>query len=199
MKTERGKCKWCLSDELSEKYHDEEWGVAVHDDQRHFEFLLMESMSCGLSWQMMLKRRDIFSTCFAQFDAAKVALFTEKDVERILQTERMIRSRRKIESIINNARCFMQVAQEFGTFDTYIWKFTNGQTWVYPSHQEEWCTHNELSDMVAKDLKKRGFKYVGSVIIYSHLQSIGLINDHAKDCYRYHQLIKSQPTKIRLA
>jgi DNA-3-methyladenine glycosylase I len=183
------KCAWARQDPLSEKYHDEEWGVPVHDERKHYMFLLMESMSCGLSWKMMLERREVFRTCFADFDAGQVAKFTNADVERIMQTEGMIRSRRKIEGMIANARAFVKVAEEFGSFDKYIWSFTNGQSLVYPSHQDEWTVSNELSDRVAKDLKKRGFKFVGSTIIYSHLQAIGIINDHRKDCFRYKQLL----------
>lgn len=183
------KCGWCRHHPLEEKYHDEQWGVPVHDDRQHYQYLLMESMSCGLSWLMMLQREDVFRRCFADFDAYAVARFTEADVDRILQTEGMIRSRRKIEAMIANARAFVDVAREFGTFDRYIWSFTSGQSLVYPSHQEEWAVRNELSDRVALDLKRRGFKYVGSTIIYSHLQAIGIINDHREGCFRYKALL----------
>ncbi|MGI6243967.1 MAG: GNAT family N-acetyltransferase [Prevotella sp.] len=183
------KCAWARQDPLSEKYHDEEWGVPVHDERKHYMFLLMESMSCGLSWKMMLQRREIFRKCFADFDAKQVADFNQDDVERIMQTEGMIRSRRKIEAMITNARAFVKTAKEFGSFDNYIWSFTKGQSLVYPSHQKEWTVSNELSDRVAKDLKKRGFKFVGSTIIYSHLQAIGIINDHRKGCFRYNELL----------
>jgi len=182
------KCAWARADELSEKYHDEEWGVPLHDEQRHYMFLLMESMSCGLSWQMMLQRREIFRRCFANFDAHVVAKFTEADVERIMGTEGMIRSRRKIEGMITNARAFVKVAQEFGSFDNYIWSFTEGRSLLYRSHADQWVTLNELSDRVALDLKRRGFCYVGSTIIYSHLQAIGIINDHRPGCFRYAEL-----------
>ncbi|MFB9896307.1 GNAT family N-acetyltransferase [Hallella seregens] len=182
------KCSWCRHNALSEHYHDTEWGTPVHDERTHFMFLLMEAMSCGLSWQMMLERREVFRRCFAGFDAAAVARFDETDVERILQTEGMIRSRRKIEAMMANARAFRQVADEFGSFDRYIWSFTQGRSLIYPSHQNEWTTRNDLSDRVANDLKRRGFKFVGSTIIYSHLQAIGLINDHHKQCFRYRQL-----------
>lgn len=179
------KCGWALSDPLLERYHDEEWGVPVHDERKHFELLLMESMSCGLSWLMMLKRREVFRKCFAQFDPKAVAAFTSADVDRIMATEGMIRSRRKIEGIIGNARAFVSIEEEWGSFDRYIWHFTNGQTRIYPDHQQHSCVRNELSDEVANDLKKRGFKYVGTVIIYSHLQAIGIINDHMATCFRY--------------
>lgn len=184
------KCAWARADELSEKYHDEEWGVPVHDEQTHYMFLLMESMSCGLSWQMMLRRREIFRQCFAAFDARQVATFGEADVERIMATEGMIRSRRKIEGMIANARAFVKVSEEFGSFDSYIWSFTQRRSLIYPSHADQWVTRNELSDRVASDMKRRGFCYVGSTIIYSHLQAIGIINDHRPGCFRYAELAR---------
>lgn len=183
------KCSWCRHDILEEKYHDEQWGVPVHDERKHYQYLLMEAMSCGLSWLMMLRREEVFRQCFADFDAAAVARFTETDIDRIMQTEGMIRSRRKVEGMIANAQAFVKVAEEFGSFDNYIWSFTDGRSLVYPSHQKEWAVRNELSDRVAQDLKKRGFRFVGSTITYSHLQAIGIINDHRKDCFRYKELL----------
>lgn len=179
------KCAWAKHDELSEKYHDEEWGVPVHDERKHFMYLIMETMSCGLSWQMMLQRREVFGQCFANFDASKVAEFTTDDMDRIMQTEGMIRSRSKIEAMIDNAKAFMKVAKRFGSFDQYVWSFTQGRSLIYPSHQREVPKSNDLSDKVAKDMKKKGFKFVGSVIIYSFLQAIGIINDHESTCWRY--------------
>lgn len=170
-------------------YHDVEWGTPCHDERNHFMYLLMESMSCGLSWHLMLKKREVFRQCFADFDAAKVAAFTDDDVERIMNTEGMIRSKGKIRAMINNAQCFVKVQQELGSFDKYIWGFTDGKSLVYPSHQEELVTCNDLSIRVAKDMKKRGFKYLGPVIAYSHLQAIGVINDHRHYCFRYKELI----------
>lgn len=178
------------NDPIYVKYHDEEWGTPCHNERDHFMYLLMECMSCGLSWKLMLEKREVFRQCFAGFDANKVALFDDNDVDRIMSTEGMIRSPRKIKGMINNAKCFLKVEQEFGSFDKYIWSFTGGKTMVYPSHQHEWVTRNDLSDTVSKDLKKRGFKYVGSVIIYSHLQAIGIINDHRDYCFRYKELMK---------
>ena len=178
------RCPWAVGNKLLEKYHDEEWGVPVHAEKRHFEMLLLESMSCGLSWLMMLERREVFRQCFADFDPERVAAFTDDDIHRILSTEDMIHSPRKVQAMVNNAKAFLRVAREFGSFDQYIWHFTNGKTWIYPSHQKTWCTRNALSDEVAKDMKLRGFQYVGSTIIYSHLQSIGIINDHLNGCCR---------------
>ena len=166
---EKNRCAWADIDPLLQKYHDEEWGRPVHDDRKHYMYLLMEAMSCGLSWLLMLKKQEVFRVCFADFDYNKVATFTDEDACRIATEEGMIHSERKVKAMITNARAFCKVREEFGTFDKYIWSFTNGQTMVYPEHQKEPCVRNELSDRVAKDMKRRGFKYIGSVIVYSHL------------------------------
>jgi len=186
---ETNRCAWCTSHQLLQHYHDTEWGVAVHNDALHFEYLLMEAMSCGLSWLLMLKKRHIFCQCFAGFDAPKVAAFNAVDAERILQTEGMIRSRRKIEAVINNARCFLAVQQEFGSFDRYLWAFSGGKMLVYPAHRQTRVVKNALSDAIAKDLRRRGFKYLGSVTIFSYLQSMGMINDHDECCPRYREVM----------
>lgn len=185
------RCPEFAADPFYLPYHDDEWGTPVHDDRDHFMYLLMESMSCGLSWKMMLQRREVFRECFAGFDAMAVAAFTDADAARILATEGMIRSPRKVRAIIGNAQAFVRVQQEWGSFDRYIWSFTEGRSLVYPSHQHQWVTRNALSDRVSADLRRRGFKYVGSVIIYSHLQAIGVINDHRSCCFRYRQLLPS--------
>lgn len=183
------RCKEFDADSIYHDYHDHEWGTPCHDERLHFMYLTMESMSCGLSWKLMLQKREVFRECFAGFDAAKVAAFTDADVNRIMSTDGMIRSPRKIRAMISNAQAFVKVQQEFGSFDKYIWGFTGGKSVVYPSHQHEWVVRNELSDRVSADLKKRGFKYVGSIIIYSHLQAIGIINDHRDYCFRYKELL----------
>lgn len=184
------RCKWCCDGGINQKYHDEEWGIPLHDDQKHFEFISMEVMQCGLNWTMMLKKREIFRECFADFDYRTIADFSEKQIEEILKKEGMIKSRRKIESIIHNARCFLQIIDDFGSFDHYIWSFTNGQTFIYRCHQEGPLeSKNALSDQISKDLKKRGFKYLGSITVYSHLQACGIINDHDPACFRYQELI----------
>lgn len=190
------RCKEFDADSFYHDYHDHEWGTPCHDERLHFMYLTMESMSCGLSWKLMLQKREIFRKCFADFDARRVASFTDTDIERIMSTEGMIRSPRKIRGIINNAQCFLNIQQEFGSFDNYIWSFTNGKTLVYPSHQAQWVTRNSLSDKISYDLRRRGFKYVGSVIIYSHLQGIGIINDHRSYCFRYSELLRDYPTVI---
>lgn len=158
------RCKWCLCNEKMIKYHDEEWGVPLHDDKKQFEFLMMEVMQCGLNWNMMIQKREIFRQCFDDFDYEKVADYNEGDILRILDTQGMIRSRRKIEAVIQDARCFLKVQEEFGSFSTYLWDFSKGKTILYAGHQKGMIpAKNGLSDVVSKDLKKRGFKYLGSV------------------------------------
>lgn len=185
------RCPWCAGNEAYYAYHDTEWGTPVHDDRLHFEMLVLESMSCGLSWLLVLKKREIMRACFDNFEPAKVVAYTAARVERIMATPGMIKSQRKIEAVIHNARVFLDIASEWGSFDRYMWSFTQGKTLVYRSHRDEGLveTRNDLSDRMARDLKKRGFKYMGSVILYSHLQGIGVINDHHPSCFRYRQLL----------
>lgn len=177
------------------KYHDEEWGIPLHNDRKQFEFLMMEVMQCGLNWNMMIQKRDIFRKCFDDFDYEKIAGYEESDIQRILDTDGMIRSRRKIEAIINNARCFIKIIDEFGSFCGYLWNYSNGKTILYQGHQKgNIPASNGLSDKISKDLKKRGFKYLGSVTVYSHLQACGMINDHTEDCFRYKDIARNYPT-----
>ena len=184
------RCPWCTCNEKMIRYHDEEWGVPVYDDQKQFEFLMMEVMQCGLNWNMMIQKREIFRECFDRFDYNKVAEYQEAEIERILNTEGMIRSRRKIEAVIHNARCFQKIREEFGSFSDYIWGFTGGKTYLYTGHQKgEIPARNGLSDQISKDLKKRGLKYMGSITVYSHLQACGIINDHLETCGRYRELL----------
>ena len=184
------RCPWCLGNEKMIRYHDEEWGVPVHDDRKQFEFLMMEVMQCGLNWNMMIQKREIFRSCFDNFDFDKVAVYGEADIERIIGTEGMIRSRRKIEAVIHNAQCFQRIRAEFGSFSEYIWGFTRGKTYLYMGHQKGGVpARNGLSDRISADLKKRGLKYMGSVTVYSHLQACGIINDHWEGCFRYGELI----------
>ena len=184
------RCPWCTCNEKMIRYHDEEWGVPVYDDQKQFEFLMMEVMQCGLNWNMMIQKREIFRECFDRFDYNKVAEYQEAEIERIRNTEGMIRSRRKIEAVIHNARCFQKIREEFGSFSDYIWGFTGGKTYLYTGHQKgEIPARNGLSDQISKDLKKRGLKYMGSITVYSHLQACGIINDHLETCGRYRELL----------
>jgi DNA-3-methyladenine glycosylase I len=177
------------------KYHDEEWGVPVHDDKKQFEFLMLEVMQCGLNWNMMIEKREIFRECFADFDFNKIALFTENDIERILSTDGMIRSRRKVDAIIHNAKLFCRIVEEYGSFDKYIWSYSSGKTILYMGHQKgKQPVKNGLSESLSKDLKKRGFKYLGPVVIYSHLQACGIINDHTENCFRYQYITDNYPT-----
>ena len=154
-----------------------------------FEYLTLEAMSCGLSWLLMLQKREIFRDCFGDFDYKKVAEFTESDINRAMKYPGMIKSRRKIEAVISNAKCFMQIQQEFGSFDKYLWGFSDGKTYIYQRHLDgEWLTKNDLSDRIAADMKKRGFKFLGSTLIYSYLQSVGIINDHAPECWMFEKI-----------
>lgn len=181
------KCDWCLNQfEEYEKYHDEEWGVPVHDDRTHFEFLILEGAQAGLSWATILKRRSGYQNAFAEFDVNKVALFTEEKIQSILQDPGVIRNKLKVRGAVTNAQKFIEVQKEFGSFNQYIWSFVNHSPIV-----NQWKTMDEVpatspeSDALSKDMKKRGFKFCGSTIMYAHMQACGLINDHAVDCFRY--------------
>lgn len=190
------RCEWCLDGGVLQAYHDEEWGNLVHDDKKHFEYLLLEAMQCGLNWTMMLKKRGIFKEQFDNFDYELITKYDEVKVENIMNAEGMIKSRRKIEAIINNAKCFMKVIQEFGSFDNYIWSFSNYHTLIYVKHQKGYGeVRNELSDSLSYDMKKRGFKYLGSITLFSHLQACGIINDHACNCYKYQTILKKGKIK----
>ena len=193
-----GYCGWANTDPLDKIYHDTEWGIPVHDDRHMFEHLTLECMQCGLSWVLMLKKREIFRKCFDNFDYDRIADYNEADVERILNTEGMIRSPRKVNAIINNARCYQKVREEFGTFCDYIWSYSDGKTILYQGHDAGRIpVSNGLSARISKDLKKRGFKYVGPVTIYSHLQACGIINDHDKDCPCRKKILDGYPTVVR--
>lgn len=188
-------CNWDATSELNIRYHDTEWGIPLYDDRRQFEFLMMEVMQCGLNWQMMINKREIFRSCFDYFEYDKIAAYNENDIERIINTEGMIRSRRKIEAIINNACCFQKIREEFGSFSDYLWAYSDGKTILYQKHAEGYIpVSNGLSDKISKDLKKRGFKYLGTVTVYSHLQACGIINDHGKDCPCYQKIIERYST-----
>ncbi|MEA4895930.1 MAG: DNA-3-methyladenine glycosylase I [Oscillospiraceae bacterium] len=188
-------CDWGEYNDLLMRYHADEWGVPVHDDRKQFEFLMMEAMQCGLNWNMMLQKREIFRACFDGFDYDKVAGYGEADVQRIMDTPGMIRSRRKIEAIIQNARCFQKIREEFGSFDQYLWRYSDGKTILYHGHEKGAIpASNGLSDEISRDLKKRGFMYLGSITVYSHLQACGIINDHGEDCPCFARLNSACPT-----
>ncbi len=180
------RCPWCGSDPLYVKYHDEEWGVPVHDDRKHFEFLVLESAQAGLSWLTVLRKRERYRILYDGFDPVKVAAYDEDKVQALLGDAGIIRNRKKIEASINNAQRFLEVQREYGSFDAYIWSFTNGKSIINSWNQlSELPAKTELSDAITKDLKKRGFKFLGTTIIYAHLQAIGIINDHLTSCFRY--------------
>lgn len=172
-------------------YHDKEWGVPVHDDKIHFEFLTLESAQAGLSWSTILKKRKGYKEAFAGFDPVKVAQFTEASVEELLQNKEIVRNKLKIRAAINNAKRFVEVQKEFGSFDRYIWTFVNNSPKI-----NAWQDTNQVpstsseSDALSKDLKKRGFKFVGSTIMYAHMQAVGLVNDHTKECFRYKEILE---------
>jgi len=191
-------CGLDSASKLDRQYHDTEWGVPVHDDLKQFEYLMLEAMQCGLSWELMLKKREIFRQCFAGFDYNKIALFTDNDVRRILNTPAMIRSERKIRAIINNARCFQKICKEFGGFSEWLWAYSQNKTILYTGHNRGSApVSNGLSARIAAELKQRGFKYLGAITVYSHLQACGIICDHDKACPCYKTIINSYPL-IRL-
>ena len=190
---EKKRCEWCLGFEQYIEYHDNEWGVPVHDDRTHFEFLILEGAQAGLSWSTILKKREGYRKAFADFDPVKVARFSEAKLEKLLAapTSDIVRNRLKVFAAVNNAKRFLEVQKEFGSFDKYIWGFVNGKPIVnkWKSLKQIAPTTKE-SDALSKDLIKRGFKFVGSTVIYAHMQACGLINDHLVDCFRYSETVK---------
>ncbi len=183
------RCSWANGREIYEKYHDEEWGVPLHDDRLLFEFLTLEAFQAGLSWLTILNKRTNFEKAFAGFDYEKVAKFDDKDFDRLVNDAGIVRNRLKITAAINNAARFMEIRKEFGSFDKYIWGFVGGK----PIDNEikemsDIPAKTKLSDEISKDLKSRGFKFVGSTIVYAHMQATGMVNDHAVTCFRYEQV-----------
>jgi len=183
------RCDWAGSDPAMVAYHDTEWGVPVHDDPTHFEFLVLEGAQAGLSWSTILKRRDGYRKAFAGFDAAKVARFTPARVEKLLADPGIIRNRAKVEATVRNARAFLEVQDEFGSFDAYIWGFVSGRPLVHRWHRTAQIPAvSPESEAFSKDLRRRGFGFVGPTVCYAHLQASGLVNDHLVGCFRYPQL-----------
>jgi DNA-3-methyladenine glycosylase I len=180
------RCPWCLGSELYIDYHDREWGVPVHDDRVHFEFLVLEGAQAGLSWSTILNKRGAYRKAFAGFDPAKVARFSPARIEKLLADPGIVRNRLKVESAVNNARRFLAVQEEFSGFDAYVWRFVNGEPirnrrrsmGLVPASTKE-------SDALSRDLKQRGFKFVGSTIVYAHMQATGMVNDHLVSCFRH--------------
>jgi len=183
------RCEWANKGELEKSYHDNEWGVEIHDDRRLFEFLVLEGAQAGLSWSTILRKREGYRRAFDNFDARKISKYSENTVSRLLTNSEIIRNRQKINAAITNARAFLKVRQEFGSFDKYIWQFVNGRP-----VQNRWKRIADIpsstpeSDAMSKDLIKRGFKFVGTTICYAFMQAVGMVNDHAVDCFRYKEL-----------
>ena len=187
------RCTWVrLDDPLMVAYHDREWGVPVHDDRRHFEFLVLEGAQAGLSWSTVLRKREGYRRAFSEFDPEKVARYTERRVEKLILDPAIIRNRMKIESAIRNARAFLAVQKELGSFDAYCWQFIGGRP-----KRNRWKATGEVpatspeSDAFSADLKRRGFSFVGSTVMYAHMQAVGMVNDHLVGCFRYREVMTS--------
>ena len=185
MKTEPNRCSWCLSSDLYKEYHDKEWGVPVYDDQKLFEFLILETFQAGLSWITILKKRENFQSAFDHFDYKKIANYSEDKIQELMLDAGIIRNQLKIGAAVSNAIAFMKVQEEFGSFSKYIWNFTGGKPMInHPKSLKEIPATSPLSDEISKDLKKRGFKFVGSTVVYAHMQATGMVNDHVADCWK---------------
>ena len=186
MNLEKQRCAWCGTDSLYVKYHDEEWGLPVKDDKVLFEFLILETFQAGLSWITILRKRENFRKAFDDFDYKKIAKYDQSKIDSLLQDEGIIRNKLKVHSAVTNAQAFMEVQNEFGSFSKYMWGFVDDKPIknAWKSHKEAPAT-SAVSDALSKDLKKRGFKFVGSTVIYAHLQAVGMINDHVVNCFRY--------------
>jgi DNA-3-methyladenine glycosylase I len=185
------RCEWCGTEDIYVDYHDKEWGVPVHNDRLHFEMIILDGAQAGLSWITILKRREGYRKAFDNFDVNKVAKYSDNKIERLLQDPGIIRNRLKVKSAVQNAKAFIKIQKEFGSFDKYIWQFVNHNT-----IQNKWKKMGELpaktkeSDEMSKDLKKRGFSFVGSTICYAYMQAAGMVNDHTSDCFRYKEVSK---------
>ena len=192
------RCSWVnVDDTLMREYHDREWGVPTHDDQTHFEFLVLEAAQAGLSWSIVLKKRDGYRRAFSQFDPAKVARYSAARIDKLTAEPGIIRNRLKIAAAVKNARAFLAVQKEYGSFDAYCWQFVDGRP-----RQNRWTSVRQIpattaeSDAFSRDLKRRGFSFVGSTVIYAHMQAVGMVNDHVIDCYRYRDVRRlGRPTQ----
>jgi DNA-3-methyladenine glycosylase I len=188
-KMDRSRCDWCLGAEIMTRYHDTEWGVPVHDDRKHFEFMVLDSLQAGLSWLIVLKKREAYRAALDGFNPERVAAYTEADYERIMANPALIRNRAKTRATMANARAFLRVQERFGSFDRYIWRFVDGRT-VRNAHASPDAipTRSPISDAMSKDLKQRGFAFVGTTICYAYMQAAGLVNDHLVTCFRYDEV-----------
>ncbi len=187
MPKERARCWWCGTDPLYVSYHDEEWGVPLHDDDRLFEMLLLEGFQAGLSWITILRKRENFRKAFKKFNAKKIAKFTAADIKRLMNDAGIIRNRLKIKAAITNAKAYLKVKEEFGSFNAYLWQFTGHKTLRHPRGRTKHTMQatSPESDAMSKDLKMRGFKFVGSTVCYAHMQATGMVDDHVEGCFRY--------------
>jgi DNA-3-methyladenine glycosylase I len=185
------RCAWCGDDPLYVAYHDTEWGVPVKDDHKLFEFLILETFQAGLSWITVLRKRENFRKAFDNFDYKKIARYDQEKIDSLLQDAGIIRNKLKVNATVTNAIAFMEVQKEFGNFCDYIWGFTKGKPIVNSFNtMADIPANTELSNIISKDLKKRGFKFVGTTVVYAHMQATGMVNDHVVDCFRYHELTK---------
>jgi len=186
------KCQWALASAIEEAYHDNEWGVPLHDDHKLFEFLILEGAQAGLSWRTVLNKREAYRDCFDEFDVEKIATYDDDKLNVLLSNSAIIRNRSKILATVTNANAFLKVQHEFGSFDAYIWQFVEGKP-----KQNNWQTHEQIpafspeSEKMSRDLQKRGFKFVGKTICYAYMQAVGMVNDHTTDCYRHPQLFNT--------
>lgn len=189
MNPEKIRCGWCGNDPLYMKYHDEEWGIPVKDDNTFFEFLVLETFQAGLSWITILRKRENFREAFDNFDYKKIAKYDQSKIDVLLQNEGIIRNKLKVHAAVTNAKLFMEIQQEFGSFSNYIWGFVNDKPIknIWKTHTDAPATTVE-SDALSKDLKKRGFKFVGSTVVYALMQATGLVNDHIESCFQYHKV-----------
>ncbi|MFD2822822.1 DNA-3-methyladenine glycosylase I [Lacinutrix iliipiscaria] len=187
--TNKHKCGWCIGDDLYEAYHDEEWGVPVFDDASLFEFLILETFQAGLSWITILRKRENFRKAFDNFDYKKIAKYDQKKIDQLLKDAGIIRNKLKVKATISNAKAFMEIQKEFGSFSKYIWGFVDGKPIKNKlKNYKDAPANTPLSDALSKDLKKRGFKFVGSTVVYAHMQATGMVNDHELGCFRYSEV-----------
>jgi len=186
----RQRCRWCLGNLLMMDYHDSEWGVAVHDDRVHFEYLLLDAAQAGLSWLTVLRKRENYRQAFAEFDPVKVARFNEKQMARLLENPGIIRNKLKVNSAIVSARAFLEIQREFGSFDKYIWRFVDYSPVVNRwKNESQLPAKTDISEAMSKDLKQRGFSFCGPTICYAYMQAAGLVNDHETSCFRYKEVV----------
>ncbi|WP_370390576.1 DNA-3-methyladenine glycosylase I [uncultured Winogradskyella sp.] len=189
MKSSLSRCGWCRGDALYEAYHDKEWGVPLYDDNALFEFLILETFQAGLSWITILRKRENFRKAFDNFNYNRIAKYSENKINELLNDKGIIRNKLKIKATVTNAQAFLKVQNDFGSFSNYIWSFTNGKPIInrYKDYKEI-PANTPLSDIISADLKKRGFKFVGSTVVYAHMQATGMVNDHEVSCFRYKEV-----------